>query len=686
MLNAAIFAPLTHGCAPNSDPITDAGTNSMSADAGSAPCDPHTNPCRTVERADTTCRFPGTPPGGLPQLRLLEAAFSADSRVVAGAAGVDGPLFALENGVIIDSDGIEIVRLAHTPIAVVAVPDDEDRFVYSANEGGDLIVMDVDPTMSEELFRVRFSGGAMGGGVGITPDNVLFVGVGDDDSDELAAQDATTWYGSVLRVQLGTLGTFAIPPDNPFDGTNGAAEVYATGLHDPRSIMVGTDRVLVSDHGEQFDEVNSVTARANFGWPYLDGTYCLIGSCSPQYDGPLARHATNGPDCGVVTGGQFAPDHSAEELRGVYLYADTCDGSLYGLRVAPNGRVATDVLTLSEDPAVGFAGPERLISSAVHEVALADDAAAALFPTRLSEANCFDVTDTGLRPVPGVIPYFVRSPLWTDGATKRRWLVLPAQETAAVDDSGHLLFPTGSLLLKEFAFDFGDGTRAVEMRVMRRNTRTWSFFTYRFDEQGEGTIVDGKDEATFDVWLDDEPVAVDYLFPDSSSCRTCHNSSRRVLGPRLDQLAGPLDYGDDVRDQLSDLARLEIIEHTEVPPLPDPSDPATPTDERARAYLDANCGHCHRPGGWVPPDLTLDLRYSTALPDMHACGVRMQYPSPFVAGDYRIVPGDPEASALFQRMQTRGLGQMPLLATSIVDPLATEIIAAWIEDLDCAIQ
>jgi len=159
-----------------------------------------------------------------------------------------------------------------------------------------------------------------------------------------------------------------------------------------------------------------------------------------------------------------------------------------------------------------------------------------------------------------------------------------------------------------------------------------------------------------------------------------------VLGPRLDQLAGPLDYGDSVRDQLTELARTELVEPADAVPLPDPADEDAPIAERARAYLDANCGHCHRPGGWVPPDLTLDLRYSTPQEEMKACGTRMQYPSPFVTGDYRIVPGDPDESALFQRMQTRGLGQMPLLATSIVDPLATEVIAAWIRELDCDIR
>jgi hypothetical protein len=37
-------------------------------------------------------------------------------------------------------------------------------------------------------------------------------------------------------------------------------------------------------------------------------------------------------------------------------------------------------------------------------------------------------------------------------------------------------------------------------------------------------------------------------------------------------------------------------------------------------------------------------------------------------------------------MMTRGLGQMPLLATGIVDPLAEELIADWIRELDCDVE
>ena len=49
-----------------------------------------------------------------------------------------------------------------------------------------------------------------------------------------------------------------------------------------------------------------------------------------------------------------------------------------------------------------------------------------------------------------------------------------------------------------------------------------------------------------------------------------------------------------------------------------------------------------------------------------------------------ISPGDPKRSELFLRMNHRGPGQMPNLATSFVDEKAAREIAAWIESLSAA--
>ena len=47
-----------------------------------------------------------------------------------------------------------------------------------------------------------------------------------------------------------------------------------------------------------------------------------------------------------------------------------------------------------------------------------------------------------------------------------------------------------------------------------------------------------------------------------------------------------------------------------------------------------------------------------------------------------IAPGHPDRSVLLQRVAIRGRGQMPQLATSIVDRQAVELLRQWIQQLE----
>jgi hypothetical protein len=57
------------------------------------------------------------------------------------------------------------------------------------------------------------------------------------------------------------------------------------------------------------------------------------------------------------------------------------------------------------------------------------------------------------------LPYAPQYPLWSDGATKRRWIYLPPGTAIDASDPDHWIFPIGTHLFKEFSL----GTR-VESR------------------------------------------------------------------------------------------------------------------------------------------------------------------------------------------------------------------------------
>ena len=73
-------------------------------------------------------------------------------------------------------------------------------------------------------------------------------------------------------------------------------------------------------------------------------------------------------------------------------------------------------------------------------------------------------------------------------------------------------------------------------------------------------------------------------------------------------------------------------------------------EARARAYLHANCSHCHRPGGGSP--VAMDLRYTTSLAATKTCGITPTGSDLGIAGAKLVAPGDPPSSLLVRRMRS----------------------------------
>ena len=103
-------------------------------------------------------------------------------------------------------------------------------------------------------------------------------------------------------------------------------------------------------------------------------------------------------------------------------------------------------------------------------------------------------------------------------------------------------------------------------------------------------------------------------------------------------------------------------------------------DERARAYLDVNCAHCHQPGGGAS-NSGLDLRWEQD--DPHAIGIGKP---PVAAGRgagghlVSIEPGRPDASILLYRMDSAEPGiAMPELGRSTIHREGVATIRRWID-------
>jgi uncharacterized repeat protein (TIGR03806 family) len=311
-------------------------------------------------------------------------------------------------------------------------------------------------------------------------------------------------------------------------------------------------------------------------------------------------------------------------------------------------------------------------------------------PARLSDTGCFTDLKT-LEPGPDLIPYEVNSPLWTDGAFKPRYMVVPSSEQITIREDGSWAFPDGSVLIKVFGFEFGTGDpesrRAVETRFMVRRDGDWEYATYEWNDEGsEGALLEERKTVEYTI----QGEVLEYLFPEYDDCVTCHGEAiDDVLGPKTGQMNRDRQYDLVVSNQLVAMAEIDLFaldEDEEIDPAAEPRMPNPKTgegtaEERARAYLDANCAHCHRPNGYASTgEHGLDLRYEVPLEESGLCDP-MRYFTQW-EGLPRVAPGNPDGSGIVQRFVLEDdVLRMPSTGTSVVDPFGTVLLRDWIAGL-----
>ncbi len=280
-------------------------------------------------------------------------------------------------------------------------------------------------------------------------------------------------------------------------------------------------------------------------------------------------------------------------------------------------------------------------------------------PATLSATGCFTIASGVATPHAGLVPYDLRSELWSDGALKRRWIGLPDGAALTSLASGSLDAPAGTLIVKEFAIDDPGDRTIMETRFLIRTGSGWTGLTYQWRFDGSDADLLSSSASPVVTWG-----SHDHQYPSRAGCLRCHNSTvGQTLGLRRDQLARRFDYDGILDDQPRVLAQLGVLSAAAVTPIPQPHDPRIAVEQRVRGYLVANCAHCHNPSGECAP---LDFRLATPLGSTGLCE--------------HIVPGDPASSRVYQLVSTRP-GGMPAAGSLATDPLLLDIMADWIRSL-----
>jgi uncharacterized repeat protein (TIGR03806 family) len=315
---------------------------------------------------------------------------------------------------------------------------------------------------------------------------------------------------------------------------------------------------------------------------------------------------------------------------------------------------------------------------------------------KLSDYCLVDLVDGNIQPKPGVLPYDLNTPLFSDDAVKVRTVWMPPGTSAKYDPDLTMDFPDGTLISKSFGMR-DDLRKAnpvihwVETRILMKVNGTWQGYAYAWDsEQREATLdpAGGVQPITF-IDEDGGTVTANYLIPGQNQCKQCHANADVMapIGPKARQLNRVYAYPDGGENQLVRWGEVGFLsgapDPADAPKLPVWNDPTTGTvEQRARAYLEGNCAHCHNADGFARTT-GLYLWASESNPSTYGVCKPPVAAGPGSGGfKYDVVPGDPDHSILVHRIESTQPGiLMPPLGRSVVDEAGVALVSDWVSGI-----
>lgn len=561
-------------------------------------------------------------------------------------------------------------------------------------------------------------------------DGMLYVTTGDGTSDSdtnLTGQGLDHLLAKVLRLDVDHPDEgreYSVPKDNPFVGQEGIRpETWAYGLRNPWRMTTDpkTGHIWVGNNGQDlWEQVYLIRKGDNYGWSVYEGghPFYLERKAGPHpHVKPTFEHSHS--ESRSLTGGIVYHGKKFPDLQGAYIYGDYSTGKIWagkhdGTRVIWHREIADTTMQLTSfgldsDGELLITDHQGKEQGGFYTLEPnTKQSTVSTFPRKLSDSGLFaDVARHELEQ--GVIPYSVNSPLWSDGTFKSRAFAVP--HDAGEDGNPPKIglagnrgwnFPDQTVLIKSFAMEMVEGEPAsrrwIETRFMHREQNEWVGYSYRWNKgQTDATLVDKSGaDITFQVQTaDGSTVERKWRYPSRAECMVCHSrAANYVLGLSTPQMNRNHDYssiGGKVDNQLRTLEHLGFFKlrrkggkdapftADDHPQLADPYDESEPLADRALSYLHSNCAQCHVAAGGGNSQMILS--FGTATEKQNLINADPLHDRFGIADAKLVAPGSPERSLLLQRIARRGRGQMPQLATSLVDRQAVALFKEWIAGL-----
>jgi uncharacterized repeat protein (TIGR03806 family) len=577
-----------------------------------------------------------------------------------------------------------------------------------------------------------------GGDLHFGPDGYLYISVGDEGNGDDTLNNSQTinkdLFSGILRIDVDkkpgnvqptnhaaipgspSSANFSIPIDNPFvhtslggtwNGTyNGAnvgqasvrREFWATGLRNPwrMSFDPVTGALWCADVGQNaYEEVDIITRGGNYGWAYREGNQNGAKSGSAPANFNTLYHAPPvheypRSDGYSITGGRVYRGTRIGALTGKYVFGDYGTGNIWSINLDGTGRQRllgeAGIAAFGVDPS----NQDLLLADISDGVVrrLVSTTSPGNFPTTLSATGLFaDLTD--LSPSPGLVPYGVNLPFWSDHAIKSRWFVVPngtSQFTWSKENSWTL--PTGTIWVKHFDMELQRGVPAskkrIETRLLVKNAGGAYGVSYRWNEAGtEATLVEDSG-VNFPLAITESgnPAPQTWRIPSRAECMVCHTPQAGhalSFNTRQLNLTGSMNgFGGN---QLSTLYSQGFL--TNHPGSPNllprhvgPAESAYSIEARVRSYLAVNCAYCHKSGGTAPASWDGRAELTLTQTTLVNGSATNNGGNPL---NKLVVPGSTANSILLHRAAaTGGFNRMPPLGSNVIDSANVALLTNWI--------
>lgn len=304
----------------------------------------------------------------------------------------------------------------------------------------------------------------------------------------------------------------------------------------------------------------------------------------------------------------------------------------------------------------------------------ADPNAVLTGPTLLSDTGLY--ADFAARRLASrIIPLQPRYPLWSDGAEKQRYLLLPEDAQIESRDMDDWRFPVGTKIWKEFKLD----GRLIETRLIEKRREPdnggWFRMSYAWQEDEADAIA--------------APAGIKaargttYEIPSQAQCGQCHYKGEKpVIGISALQLSTNGDGSES-----PSMTALREADALTVFPTRSFAPPGTGVVQAALGYLHGNCSHCHdsRSAAAAEVKIFMEVRVDDETPQETAAyrtlvGQPIHH-FPDVGLEGLVVPGKPDKSLVYYRMHRRDDAQMPPVSTHAIDEVGSATIASWVTGL-----